>query len=146
MSHNSKYYIKSLKRNKVKSTNIRSLLKKKKTNEDGTDIVHIDSEDIAENSETVNNDVNKNSAENSETVNNDVNKNSAENSETVNNDVNKNSETVNKDQPGENVNIVAGEEQSTSVNNADVPTCSWVSFVYLCSLLLFLFPLAELYQ
>ena len=131
MSHNSKYYIKSLKRNKVKSTNIRSLLKKKKTNEDGTDIVHIDSEDIAENSETVNNDVNKNSAENSETV---------------NNDVNKNSETVNKDQPGENVNIVAGEEQSTSVNNADVPTCSWVSFVYLCSLLLFLFPLAELYQ
>ena len=131
MSHNSKYYIKSLKRNKVKSTDIRSLLKKKKTNEDGTDIVHIDSEDIAENSETVNNDVNKNSAENSETV---------------NNDVNKNSETVNKDQPGENVNIVAGEEQSTSVNNADVPTCSWVSFVYLCSLLLFLFPLAELYQ
>ena len=131
MSHNSKYYIKSLKRNKVKSTNIRSLLKKKKTNEDGTDIVHIDSEDIAENSETVNNDVNKNSAENSETV---------------NNDVNKNSETVNKDQPGENVNIVAGEEQSTSVNNADVPTCSWVSFVYLCLLLLFLFPLAELYQ
>ena len=146
MSHNSKYYIKSLKRNKVKSTDIRSLLKKKKTNEDGTDIVHIDSEDIAENSETVNNDVNKNSAENSETVNNDVNKNSAENSETVNNDVNKNSETVNKDQPGENVNIVAGEEQSTSVNNADVPTCSWVSFVYLCLLLLFLFPLAELYQ
>ena len=131
MSHNSKYYIKSLKRNKVKSTDIRSLLKKKKTNEDGTDIVHIDSEDIAENSETVNNDVNKNSAENSETV---------------NNDVNKNSETVNKDQPGENVNIVVGEEQSTSVNNADVPTCSWVSFVYLCSLLLFLFPLAELYQ
>ena len=131
MSHNSKYYIKSLRRNKVKSTDIRSLLKKKKTNEDGTDIVHIDSEDIAENSETVNNDVNKNSAENSETV---------------NNDVNKNSETVNKDQPGENVNIVAGEEQSTSVNNADVPTCSWVSFVYLCSLLLFLFPLAELYQ
>ena len=131
MSHNSKYYIKSLKRNKVKSTDIRSLLKKKKTNEDGTDIVHIDSEDIAENSETVNNDVNKNSAENSETV---------------NNDVNKNSETVNKDQPGENVNIVAGEEQSTSVNNADVPTCSWVSFVYLCLLLLFLFPLAELYQ
>ena len=124
MSHNSKYYIKSLKRNKVKSTDIRSLLKKKKTNEDGTDIVHIDSEDIAENSETVNNDVNKNSAENSETV---------------NNDVNKNSETVNKDQPGENVNIVAGEEQSTSVNNADVPTCSWVSFVYLCLLLLFLF-------
>ena len=131
MSHNSKYYIKSLKRNKVKSTDIRSLLKKKKTNEDGTDIVHIDSEDIAENSETVNNDVNKHSAENSETV---------------NNDVNKNFETVNKDQPGENVNIVAGEEQSTSVNNADVPTCSWVSFVYLCSLLLFLFPLAELYQ
>ena len=131
MSHNSKYYIKSLKRNKVKSTDIRSLLKKKKTNEDGTDIVHIDSEDIAENSETVNNDVNKNSAENSETV---------------NNDVNKNSETVNKDQPGENVNIVAGEEQSTSVNNADVPTCSLVSFVYLCSLLLFLFPLAKLYQ
>ena len=131
MSHNSKYYIKSLKRNKVKSTDIRSLLKKKKTNEDGTDIVHIDSEDIAENSETVNNDVNKNSAENSETV---------------NNDVNKNSETVNKDQPGENVNIVAREEQSTSINNADVPTCSWVSFVYLCSLLLFLFPLAELYQ
>ena len=131
MSHSSKYYIKKLKRNKVKSTDIRSLLKKKKTNEDGTDIVHIDSEDIAENSETVNNDVNKNSAENSETV---------------NNDVNKNSETVNKDQPGENVNIVAGEEQSTSVNNADVPTCSWVSFVYLCSLLLFLFPLAELYQ
>ena len=115
----------------MKSTDIRSLLKKKKTNEDGTDIVHIDSEDIAENSETVNNDVNKNSAENSETV---------------NNDVNKNSETVNKDQPGENVNIVAGEEQSTSVNNADVPTCSWVSFVYLCLLLLFLFPLAELYQ
>ena len=63
MSHNSKYYIKSLKRNKVKSTDIRSLLKKKKTNEDGTDIVHIDSEEIAENSETVNNDVNKNSAE-----------------------------------------------------------------------------------
>ena len=145
MSHNSKYYIKSLKRNKVKSTNIRSLLKKK-TNEDGTDIVHIDSEDIAENSETVNNDVNKNSAENSETVNNDVNKNSADNSETVNNDVNKNSETVNKEQLGENVNIVAGEEQSTSVNNADVPICSWVSFVYLCSLLLFIFPLAELYQ
>ena len=131
MSHNSKYYIKSLKRNKVKSTDIRSLLKKKKTNEDGTDLVHIDSEDIAENSETVNNNVNENSAENSETV---------------NNDVNKNSQTVNKDQPGENVNIVAGEEQSTSVNNADVPTCSWVSFVYLCSLLLFLFPLAELYQ
>ena len=100
----------------MKSTDIRSLLKKKKTNEDGTDIVHIDSEDIAENSET------------------------------VNNDVNKSSETVNKDQPGENVNIVAGEEQSTSINNADVPTCSWVSFVYLCLLLLFLFPLAELYQ
>ena len=100
----------------MKSTDIRSLLKKKKTNEDGTDIEHIDSEDIAENSET------------------------------VNNDVNKNSETVNKDQPGENVNIVAREEQSTSVNNADVPTCSWVSFVYLCLLLLFLFPLAELYQ
>ena len=131
MAHNSKYYIKSLKRNKVKSTDIRSLLKKKKTNEDGTDIVHIDSEDIAENSETVNNDANKNSAENFETV---------------NNDVNKNSETVNTDQPGQNVNIVAGEEQSTSVNNADVPTCSWVSFVYLCSLLLFFFPLAELYQ
>ena len=59
MSHNSKYYIKSLKRNKVKSTDIRCLLKKKKTNEDGTDIVHIDSEDIAENSEIVNNDVKK---------------------------------------------------------------------------------------
>ena len=50
MSHNSKCYIKSLKSDKVKSTDIRSLLKKKKTNEDGTDIVHIDSEDIAENS------------------------------------------------------------------------------------------------
>ena len=126
MSHNSKYYIKLLKRNKMKSTDI-SLLRKKKTNENGTDMVHIDSEDIAENSETVNKDVNKNSAENSETV---------------SNDVNKNSETINKNQ---NVNIVAGEEQSTSVNNADVPTCSWVSFIYLC-LLLFLFPLAELYQ
>ena len=67
------------------------------------DIVHINSENIAENSETVNNNVNKNFAENSETVNNNVNKNSAENSETVNIDVNKNSETVNKGQPGENV-------------------------------------------
>lgn len=41
MLHNSKFYVKSLQQNKIKSTDIKSLFKKKKINEDNEDNLNI---------------------------------------------------------------------------------------------------------